>query len=56
MPAVKGSASSVAYTLGPGAPTPAVKALLVATIGVFVVQYIADFVDALRPTTPSTTR
>jgi membrane associated rhomboid family serine protease len=39
---VKGS--SVAYTIGPGSPTPAVKALLVATIAVFVVQYISGFV------------
>jgi membrane associated rhomboid family serine protease len=44
MPAVRGSASNVAYTLGPGAPTPAVKALLIATIGLFLVQYLGDFV------------
>jgi rhomboid family protein len=37
MPPVRGS--SVAYTIGPGAPTPAVKALLVATIGIFAVQF-----------------
>src|SRR5688500_17025956 len=45
MPAVRGSASNVAYTLGPGAPTPAVKALLIATIGLFLVQYFGDFVS-----------
>ena len=38
--------SSVAYTIGPGSPTPAVKALLVATIGVFVVQYVLSFVSS----------
>jgi membrane associated rhomboid family serine protease len=42
MPPVRGS--SVAYTIGPGTPTPAVKALLVATIGAFVVQYVLGFV------------
>ena len=31
-------------TIGPGRPTPAVKALLVATIGIFVVQYVLGFV------------
>ena len=36
--------SSVAYTIGPGSPTPAVKALLVATIGIFIVQYLLAFV------------
>jgi membrane associated rhomboid family serine protease len=44
MPSVKGSASNVAYTLGPGAPTPAVKALLIATIGLFLAQYLAELV------------
>ena len=43
MPAVRGS--SVAYTIGPGSPTPAVKALLIATIGVFVLQYASGFVS-----------
>ena len=42
MPPVRGS--SVAYTIGPGTPTPAVKALLVATIGIFIVQYLLGFV------------
>jgi membrane associated rhomboid family serine protease len=42
MPPVRGS--SVAYTIGPGSPTPAVKALLVATIGIFVVQFASGFV------------
>ena len=42
MPPVRGS--SVAYTIGPGAPTPAVKALLVVTIGTFIVQYLGSFV------------
>ena len=45
MPPVRGS--SVAYTIGPGAPTPAVKALLVATIGVFIVQFASGFVTAM---------
>ena len=44
MPPVRGPASNVAYTLGPGAPTPAVKALLIATIGLFVAQYVAEFI------------
>ena len=44
MPSVRGS--SVAYTIGPGAPTPAVKALLVATIGVFIVQYMLGFLGS----------
>jgi membrane associated rhomboid family serine protease len=44
MPAVRGPASNVAYTLGPGAPTPAVKALLIATIGLFLAQYIGEFI------------
>jgi membrane associated rhomboid family serine protease len=44
MPAVRGPGSSLAYTIGPGAPTPAVKALLIVTIGIFVVQYLADYV------------
>ncbi|MEO6006470.1 MAG: rhomboid family intramembrane serine protease [Vicinamibacteraceae bacterium] len=41
---MKGSGSSVAYTIGPGAPTPAVKLLLIATIGIFLAQYFADLV------------
>ena len=44
MPPVRGS--SVAYTIGPGSPTPAVKALLVATIGIFVVQYVLGFLGS----------
>ena len=44
MPPVRGS--SVAYTIGPGSPTPAVKALLVATIGVFLVQYVLGFIGS----------
>ena len=43
MPPVRGS--SVA-TIGPGSPTPAVKALLVATIGIFVVQYVLGFLGS----------
>src|SRR5688572_18194650 len=42
MPPVRGS--SVAYTIGPGAPTPAIKILLIATIGIFLAQYFAEFV------------
>ena len=44
MPPVRGSSSSVAYTIGPGAPTPAVKLLLIATIGIFLAQYVLDFI------------
>lgn len=44
MPAVRGPGSSVAYTIGPGAPTPAVKTLLIATTAVFVLQLIGDLV------------
>jgi membrane associated rhomboid family serine protease len=44
MPGVRGS--SVAYTIGPGTPTPAVKALLIVTIGAFLVQYVVGFVDS----------
>jgi membrane associated rhomboid family serine protease len=44
MPPVRGSASSVAYTIGPGAPTPTIKILLIATIGIFLAQYFAEFV------------
>jgi membrane associated rhomboid family serine protease len=45
MPAVRGPGSSLAYTIGPGAPTPAVKALLVATIGIFVLQFASGLVS-----------
>ena len=44
MPGVRGPGSTLAYTIGPGAPTPAVKLLLIVTIGIFVIQYFADFV------------
>src|SRR4051794_8857532 len=44
MPPVRGSSSSVAYTLGPGAPPPAVKLVLIAMIGIFLAQYVLDFV------------
>jgi len=44
MPPVRGS--SVEYQIGPGRPTPAVKALLVATIGIFIVQYMLGFVGS----------
>ena len=44
MPPVRGSGSTLAYTIGPGAPTPAVKALLIANIGIFLVQYFGQFV------------
>jgi membrane associated rhomboid family serine protease len=34
----------MAYTIGPGAPTPAVKTLLIVTIGLFIAQYVAEFI------------
>jgi membrane associated rhomboid family serine protease len=42
MPPVRGSSVAI----GPGSPTPAVKALLVATIGIFVVQYVLGFLGS----------
>jgi membrane associated rhomboid family serine protease len=44
MPPVRGSGSTLAYTIGPGSPTPAIKALLIANIGLFIAQYFARFV------------
>ena len=43
MPAVRRSAS-VTYSLGPGYPTPAVKQLLIATLGAFLIQIVAGFI------------
>jgi membrane associated rhomboid family serine protease len=44
MPPVRGPGSTLAYTIGPGTPGPAVKALLIANIAIFIAQYFGRFV------------
>jgi membrane associated rhomboid family serine protease len=53
MPAVRGRApSSMSYSFGPGPATPAVRWLLIATIGAFAVQLAASIVIGPRALDP----